>query len=555
MTVARDRESGSPKTPSSPPPAERPAARRRVSAAPPSAPKSKPGFAKPRIAAVPDAWEDELEPPAEWASLLGDLGTVSPVPKWRIHDRTHLEFAVDYARPEVGRESYVWDAYFFIPRSLRVSPATYRKDEIYRDLQSYVRFVVPPVSLAELARIPAERIAPHLDDVHRGVREMRLFACQLRASAIAAKRRLRKLVEKNQHADVHGAAMGLTQQLGTVLEAFRAVIGGATASETQITARWIDEDTSRLVETVLGDLAIELGAQGRDDLAAIVASGAVAEARYRALHGHECVGSADATKRDIEHLEFRRHLLKRFSSSVLWLDRQIAEAGRWTMQALYVIAAAVAMAFAVGAAAYHGTPDNRAFQDLWTWAVIVVLAYAGKDRIKATLQGVFSKWVSKHFPDRRWRLRDRDEGRRIGTVFERSHFVSHQDMPEAVLTVRNSTRMHELEEQARPEYVLWHQKMCRLRADAMREADLRFSSVTEIFRLDLRRWLVHTDDPKQRTVFADPEDQHVYSAMAPRVYNIGVVYRLRKKGDEDAPWHRIRVVISRKGVKRIERIA
>ncbi len=82
--------------------------------------------------------------------------------------------------------------------------------------------------------------------------------------------------------------------------------------------------------------------------------------------------------------------------------------------------------------------------------------------------------------------------------------------------------------------------------------DPRFASVTEIFRLDLRGWLAHTDDPKQRIYFADPETQHVTSAMAPRVYNIGIVYRVRPKDEPDTPWKRVRVVVGRKGIKRIE---
>ena len=68
----------------------------------------------------------------------------------------------------------------------------------------------------------------------------------------------------------------------------------------------------------------------------------------------------------------------------------------------------------------------------------------------------------------------------------------------------------------------------------------------------MRRWLDHTDDPKRKIVFADPNDQHIYSAVARRVYNIAVVYRLRRAGDLDAPWHRVRVVVTRKGILRID---
>jgi hypothetical protein len=43
------------------------------------------------------------------------------------------------------------------------------------------------------------------------------------------------------------------------------------------------------------------------------------------------------------------------------------------------------------------------------------------------------------------------------------------------------------------------------------------------------------------------------TASAPRVYNIAVVYRLRRDGHA-APWHRVRVVVSRKGIRRLDAI-
>ena len=515
-----------------------------------------PGAAR-GIKGLPHVWEEEEGAPGEWASLLGDLTDAGArEATWRVHDRTHLELAVEYpVEPKAKKQAYVWEAYFFIPRSLRVSAASYSTEDIYQDLQSYVRFAVPALSLDELARIPAERLHPALSgNPDHAIRELRLFACQVRASAISARRTLQRLAEEGSSAAMEVATRALLVRLKRVVEAYRAILTEPEDSGVQVTARWVDEDVSRVVETVLGTLSMRLRALGLERPAKLIAGGAVAEARYRARLGHDGVGRAGASKREIEHLEFRRHLLKRFTSSVLWLKREVSTGGRYTLHVLYALAACVAMSFAIAAAAYHGTDWSR-MGSLYAWAGIVMLAYAGKDRLKATLQGVFSSWVARHFPQRRWRLLERSpKGRQVGSVQERSSFIAPEDLPPSVREARNSTRQHELVEQARPERVLWHQKICSLRGPSVRAIDDRFASVTEIFRLDLRKWLAHTDDPKQRIYFADPETQRVYSAMAPRVYNIGIVYRVRPKADVDAPWTRVRVVISRKGIKRIERV-
>src|SRR5690606_5041563 len=174
------------------------------------------------------------------------------------------------------------------------------------------------------------------------------------------------------------------------------------------------------------------------------------------------------------------------------------------LEVLYALAAGVAMAFAVAAAILNGNPIDG--ERIWMWGAIAVLAYMGKDRIKAKLQQVFSKVVSRHFPDRRWRIRDRERGIVLGKVDEQSAFVPWDELPPPVLTARRSTRKHHLEEQARPEKVLWHKKLVRLSAEGVAQADRRFDALTEIFRLDLRRWLAHPDDPKRKIVFADPDE-------------------------------------------------
>ena len=184
-----------------------------------------------------------------------------------------------------------------------------------------------------------------------------------------------------------------------------------------------------------------------------------------------------------------------------------------------------------------------------------MVAVSVKERFKALLQSKISSVVDRHFPDRRWRIRDRERSVVLGEMKEQSGFLAMDDLPAAVLAARRLTREHQLEEQARPETVLFHKKEVDVQAQRVAVADPRFSALTEIFRLDVGRWLAHTDDPKRDIVFADPVARKVAAAKAPRVYNLAVVFRLRREADDSAPWHRLRVVVSRKGIRRIERIA
>jgi hypothetical protein len=557
---------------------------------------------------------------ADWASLFGDLARPAPQGSgpapidWRIHDKTHLEFAIDYPLADVASE-HEWEAYFFVPESFRLHQSSYDKRAIYDDLWSYVRYAVPPMPFHELGRVgPGSVLAQVRDalaasrgasdgspEVHHATRQLRLFACLVRAAGVAAMREVDAQIERlvggppsadapasespasssllsmapltggpgpsaggSRAADPRGPDEPLSATVnafvataGLVPRAFREIfaahLGDGYPEEVKISARWADEDISLVLETLTASLGIAIEDRLGEGFAALseqLATCAVGEARHRQREGYDSVGIAASSERRVEHLEFRRHMLKRFTSSALWLSLEVLNGAAWIVHVLYALAAAIAMAFALFANFRSaGDPEH-----VLRYAVVVIIAYAIKDRLKAFLQNGLSRWASSRLPDRKWRIRDRERRHDVGRVLERAGFSPFERLPAEVLAMRRVTREHSMEEFARPEHVLWHRKTISIRQRAPSADPVAFPVMTEIFRLNIRRWLVHADDPNRKIVFADPNDALVYSATARRVYNINVVYRLRNARDRDAPWHRLRVVASRKGIERIDPI-
>jgi len=535
---------------------------------------------KPRIKV--HASFDDL-PASEWASLLGDLarpsraGPIGDEPvEWRVHDKTHIEFAIDYPFAAEDR-SYVWEAFFFVPESFRIDDRTYGKKDMYEDLLSYVRLAVPEVPFENLAdessASGAQPLLGRLDEMLRkaagaadgsresaeAVRATRVFACLVRASGLEAQRAMLSDLELDgsPNASDQRAVARFVTAAARVAGAYREVVlrrGGAhLPDELQVALEWVDEDISLVLEALSATASVQLQSAAASsppwgELAARLAGHAVDEARYRKTRGWDSVGRADATARDAEHLEFRRHVLKRFTSSVLWLTHEVREAKVWVVHALFAFAAALAMAFAV-------VVSIRALQMqelLLPYMTLLVVSYAIKDRMKAVLQQKFQTWADTRFPDRRWTIRDHERSQNVGEVLERAGFRVFGELPPAVLGARRLTRLHSLEESARPERVLWHEK--HVTVEPRKAGVLRSPMMTEIFRLNIGPWLRHTDDPNRKITFADPDEASVYAATARRVYNLNIVYRLRGEADKKAPWHRIRVVVSRKGIERIEPI-
>jgi len=508
----------------------------------------------------PDEEHEHTPPrPSDIGSFLTSLSRPPESPAFRVHDRTHLEFAIDYKVPtDHKHETFEWESYFFAPESLRLDSRTYDKNDVYEDLQTYVRFAVPDCSFHALVEAPLASLKSALEkrgETEHAMRELRLFACQVRAAGEETRRRIAAGFETGgDHARWTIAAERFVDDARALGTGFREIIAMSKGCvDPLMTAiAWIDEDVSRLLEALIGGLAINLREQGvSEDVVAKAESLAVDEARYRDREGLEGVGRLGMPRRRIEQIEFRRHVLKRFTSSVLWLSPEVRPAAEWVTHVLNALAAAVSMSFAVLAALWNGN-DNTG-TGLMRWALVAIVAYAMKDRIKALLQARFAQVVQRNFPDRSWKIHDRERKLELGEMEEQSGFVAFAKLPPEVLAIRRETQRHPFEEQARPETVLFHKKSVVLHRAPIAAADSRFEALTEILRLDVRRWLVHTDDPKRRFVFADPDADVIGTATAPRVYNITVVYRLRREG-QDAPWHRVRVVVSRKGIRRLDTI-
>lgn len=525
-------------------------------------------------------------PPSEWGSLLGDLARPSsPLVgdlevDWRIHDKTHLEFAIDYPFGAQGVK-YTWEAFFFVPDSFRLDATTYDKKEMYEDLQSYVRLAVPEVPFEDLVVAPKEAkegaapptkqtLLAELEasiDVARGakdgseasniaIRRARTYACLVRAAGLARQRELLEMigvaVEPRDVTKLVGAFLRTSRAVASSL---RSVIERSTDAdlppELRVALRWVDEDISLVLETLAATASIKVQERAERDprwceIAGRLAGEAVAEARYRERVNYPSVGRSDASARDVEHIEFRRHMLRRFTSSVLWLKNEVRDGASWVIQGLYAVAAALAMGFA-----FVATTRANESSNFYLLMFLVIGSYAVKDRMKALLQLWLTRWAERRFPNRKWTIRDPERKTTVGIVLERAGFSPFSSLPKKVLDARRLTREHALEECARPEAVLWHEKTVEL--NKPEEGRLPSPMLTEIFRLNIGPWLHHTDDANRSISFADPESASVYSAIARRVYNINVVYRLRRENAEPI-WKRIRVVVSRKGIERIDAI-
>jgi hypothetical protein len=477
--------------------------------------------------------------------------------EWTRHDRTHLEVSVDYpGDPALPTKEHEWEAYYFLPASFRIDAMTFPKADLYASFQSYVRFSVPMLSMAdfsgaagELGDLLAEAPASQID------RELKLFACRAREAIAREARRLLSDLEASVDPEMASRTLSMFADEGRdCLLLSRKAFNRVRNPDANMasTIRWVDEHLSRRLESSLVKLADQLEQQHPGSAPrAVVAEAAIEEARYRKERGLGPISSTDGSTREMEDIELHQHALKRLTSSVLWLDIEIEDAHRWALHVFHAVAAGVAMAFAVLAALAVGNPVTSG--RLWVWGLGMVVAYMLKDRIKAVLQDVFTREIGSRLPDRRWTVRDPQENNVLASVTEAARFISPDEVAGGARELRARAYRDTLQELTRPELVLRHRKTMRLHLDAVQSVDSRFTSLTEVFRLDVERWLRHTDDTKRSVTLADPDRGELFAAKLPRAYDVVVVYRVTDRPEDDGDWHSVQVVVSRTGIRRVGR--
>ena len=503
---------------------------------------------------VEDPITEELDDDGVDAEQPEDLDSAVPL-RWSRHDRTHVEVVIDYAAtPGSSTTELGWDVYYFIPSSLQLDASTYPKEQIFDHMRSYVRASAPALALGDVAS-EAERLCTALPTMAEtdAINEVKLFSSRLRYAVGDAAKTLRRDLKQNPASGRAAAVADFTamasDSAARTRQALQPVLRDSGLDPDVVQAmRWTDEHMSRVLERTY----VKLASREHDDHDTPATDAAIAEAEYRRKHGRGPVADSNLDN-DVERVERRIHLLKRYASAVLWLDVDIKNATRWIEHALHSIAAGIAMLFAVIATLLYGNPNDSS--RLWLWGLLVVAAYMAKDRMKVVLQLLFNGVVARRFPDRKWSISATGSSSMVARAVDKARFVSDGDLPAEVAEQRYDAYRDSLQHRAAPDSILHYSKQVTLNNDVLREIDPRYTSLLEIMRLDVAAWLAHTDDAKRSVTLADPVGQQLFTAKLARDYDVAVVYRLTGHPIIDDDWHSSRFVLNRTGIRKVTQVS
>jgi hypothetical protein len=455
-----------------------------------------------------------------------------------------------------------------VPASLGIDDHSYASEAFYGDIRSHLRFSTPPVPLAVLADeseplSPLSHIREDVATLQRAPRnesaavelgrELRLFGCiarsRLRDRAHDILRRVEGRVSVEDCSDLIAS---LAADLDAVTGAWRRrrpdFLGPALPSAVCETYASVDEFLSVAIEETLVPLidSIDRDEATRQTLASErkrLRDLVLAERMHRKRAGYP---SATIDPKD-EGFLYRRALLKKFVTSVLWLKIDKEREGQGAIAAA---AAGVAMAISLIAAMYQ---SGWLVMHTWSFVVAGTLTYVLKDRIKEWLKGVITARTSSWLADYRTKIVDPVGGERLGLCREGFGYVDFSRVPADVLALRYRGGPSAVKTLSRPEIVMRYRKKISLRRRPPSDRlHLDEYELTDILRFAVSELMVRADDPVRRLPVYDAAGDRVEPREFFRVYHLNVVVVMHTP--KGRTLKRARITFDKRGIRRLEEV-
>ncbi len=491
------------------------------------------------------------------------------------HDRYQVELKLDYELDRGKKTHYRISTYIFVPRSLDITEESYPKAELYRDIKNYIRIKTPEMTLRDLvdSDVSPLRVVQQIirqsgwyqdEDANRKlIYELRLFGAMFKSSLREHLNLIEKRVqETSAGAEMHPLAGNLIDELISQSKRISAEYRGfyqevnlpQIKKEVAQAYALVDEYISILIEEsasecfkIIGDhYAAADQRQFLHKLGKIVEK----ETTHRETHEYGSVLSANSEN---ETAVFRASVIKKFVSGVLHLSIEAQREGKGLEQLLMALAAGISMVFATVVAFYfqsvYGSFTFPAF-------VALIVGYMFKDRIKEGGRAFLAGTLHANLFDRRINIKTLDGKYKLATLREKITFMKEGNISQEVRIARQKDPFADLDNDRQGETIICHTKDIILNGDLFRKAFAglpKTSGLNDIIRYDIYPYLRKMDEPVEEQLLLIGGE--LKTIRGHKVYHVNLVSEYTSiSPQQERIYRRMRLVLNRLGIKRIERI-
>lgn len=458
---------------------------------------------------------------------------------------------------------YRISVYLFFPHQLQMTESRYGVKRFLQDLVSYTRFTTPVMSMRMLAdkdndKSPFVRIHRAFNQAKVGGDldeqavefEIKSLVNMIQRQLKDGYRMIRQLAEApGSPEDALVKTGALLQETDTVARLFRdelrpRFLDPSVPAPLRKAIDWADESISLSIEKCLFRLyGLARKRAGLEPLLDQVAPRLPAEAAYRRDRGYPTVVDPASPDGNVTFLQ-QESMLKKWAQKTYYMTQEKMRSVQHLTTLLMAVAAMIAMVFAVLATFLAG----RYFpQNSLAFALMLVIAYGFKDRIKETLRAVFLRVLPRLVSDRRNKLIS-PIGKVIGSSSLHVVFSSPAQVPGDIRRLRNLADSAD-PALVPPEDVIEFHKQIGFEGARIKRMHSRLESVTEILRFYLGNWLQYMDDPREELWHCNGGGPA--KVPAERVYPVRLLLNLEDPAARARHLYGYTLYLSREGIVRI----
>ncbi|MEL7368128.1 MAG: hypothetical protein AAFN74_04385 [Myxococcota bacterium] len=524
------------------------------------------------------SYANDDRPPTSVVNNVRQLVTPpDPLQPKRYPDRVEvkLDYKIDTKR---SKTHYRIESYFFVPRSIGLDKYTYSTDEFFTDMNAFIRFKEPSLPSEVLADLDnkssplshacklIDQAAGDLDSIsHPKLSyELRMFGCivrtNLRDVAIDVQGKMNRLDESTTESvladDVRHGITRLLSDIETQLNALRSVRDKFFQPKRppwlSELFEYVDEYIGLGAEDCLTSVLMRIDAapagvqSSLHDLRDQVVARIVAEQRHRQSAGYNrVVIDPEGANRSFVH---RMSALKKFMTSVLFLDIRKEEEGRRLTHLTAGMAAAVAMTFSTLTAIWARVAYGI---DSFPFLVAIIIGYVFKDRIKDWLRTYFGHMVAQRLYDYSVHIYEPNTKTVLGRCRESFEFVPTSKVPPKILHYRHHDSESVLEPETKSEVVMRYVKDVTLHGKRIAQFGGRLKNISDIHRFNISRFLTRMNEPEEAVASYSPEADRVVGVQCPKTYHVNLV--VIRTGDTNPMMaDRYRLILDKNGVKSLQ---
>ncbi len=475
-----------------------------------------------------------------------------------VHDKFQIEMKLRFNQRKTQPDaSWEIETFIFFPENFGIDPSTFGKADFYRDIKNYIRLQAPSFLVDKLdsegilyttkilgilaqAKTSADTIEKNLL-----LEEFKILACAYESCINKNFRRIKKGVVKIE--DISDFFKGMERFITDFRTRLADHPSFSTFNDLRSLYQSVDDYMSLISEGHgyrVWELLDERNPGQHASTLNALREFLDREDQYR-RHQHYPILQETETE---ERYAFRQKMLKKAVWSVLYLEKSKAEEGRLVSQVIYAAAAGIAMFFATALAFYY---QNKYGNFTMPFFFAMVFGYMFKDRMKDGLRAMMVQQLHKKINDFRTNIIG-GSGKSIGQFEERFSYIPERSLDGDILIARNRAPILGLGNEATQERVMAYRKKVFIDNQVFRRLyrSLETPGVVDITRFNVLPFIGKMDDPNGYGFVRRGEG---YARIkCPRVYHINFVIRYRM-GDLESRIRKFRVVLNRKGIKRIEK--